>query len=55
MQTRLLTVLFVVFIFNTILFAVKGIGLVSDIIFLSISSITCFVLVIFQNLLKKCY
>ena len=34
MQTRLLTVLFVVFIFNTILFAVKGIGGLSDILFL---------------------
>ena len=53
MQTRLLTVLFIVFIFNTILFAVKGIGVVSDILFISVSSITCFVLVIFSKIIKE--
>ncbi len=53
MQTRLLTVLFIVFIFNTILFAVKGIGVVSDILFISVSSITCFVLVLFSKLIKE--
>ena len=53
MQARLLTVLFVVFIFNTILFAVNGIGLVSDILFLTVASVTGFVLVIFSKLIKK--
>ena len=53
MQVRLLKVLFVVFIFNTIFFAVNGIGLFSDIIFISISSITGFILIIFSKLIKE--
>ena len=53
MQTRFITVLFVVFIFNTILFAVNGIGNVSDLLFLTVAAITCFVLVIFSKLIKE--
>ncbi|MBJ10078.1 MAG: hypothetical protein CMP66_01285 [Flavobacteriales bacterium] len=53
MQVRLIIVLFVVFFFNTILFAVNGIGLFSDTLFISVSSITCFVLVIFPKLIKE--
>ena len=37
MQVRLLTVLFVVFIFNTIFFAVNEIEIVSDFVFVLIS------------------
>tara|TARA_B100000900_G_scaffold413048_1_gene436119 strand:+ start:31 stop:1176 length:1146 start_codon:yes stop_codon:yes gene_type:complete len=53
MQARLLTVLFVVFIFNTILFAVNGLGLLSEILFLTIASVTGFILVIFSKLIKE--
>ena len=53
MQVRLLTVLFVVFIFNTIFFAVNEIEIVSDFVFVLISAITCFAIVIFPKLIKE--
>ena len=53
MQSRLLTVLFVVFILNTILFAINGIDELSDLLFYSTLAVTCFVLVIFSKLIKE--
>ena len=52
MQTRLL-VLFIVFIFNTILFAVKGIEVVSDILFISVSLYYLFYFSYFSKIIKS--
>ena len=53
MQTRLLKFLFIVFIFNTVLFAVNGIGRLSDLFFYVTVITTCFVLVFFSKLIKE--
>lgn len=53
MQSKWLSYLFVLFVFNTILFAIKGIGQFSEMLFLSLSVLTCFIIILSPRLIKK--